>query len=336
MLCAARSKVRRRLMANFWSDILEEMLSDPLVSIITPALNRGRHIEGCIRSVMGQSYRNIEHIVVDGGSTDNTIDVVRAYAGKYNLKWISEPDGGMYDAIDKGFRLASGDVLAYLNTDDLYFPWSVETAVSALRSGCDIVFGDGCVVTDSPARQSAEAAFFPAFDYAYYRYVGTIMQPTVFYTRAVREHVGQFDPRFRLLADCNYWLRCAEAGFVPSKIDEMIAVQIDHGETLRETHQKRVSEEFALLRGQADGRSHLRWQSKIRRFVKTRLLGLKFGLSFRAEGRYGWTRFIQSRPRSTDISALLKAGLPGAFRPENGAVLCDAKELLALCRDGSK
>lgn len=312
-------------------------MADPLVSIVTPALNRGRHIEGCILSVMNQTYSNVEHIIVDGGSTDNTIDVVKAYSGKYNLRWVSESDGGMYDAIDKGFRMASGDVLAYLNTDDLYFPWSVMTAVGAMHEdGCDIVFGDGCVVTDTPDHQHAEAAFFPAFDRTYYRNVGTIMQPTVFYRRSVRDRVGRFDPRFRLLADCNYWLRCAEAGFIPRKIDEMMAVQIDHGETLREKQQKRVAEEFAMLRGHADGRSHLRLQSKFRRFMMTRWMALKFGLSCRLSGYYGWGQFIDVGPKSLDLDALFKLTLPTVLRSNKTSAFCDAGELLALCRGSAR
>ena len=116
----------------------------PLVSIVTPSLNRADLIESTLRSVRSQSYPHVEHIVVDGGSTDGTLAVLRRYEGTYGLRWISEPDHGMYSAINKGLAMARGQVLAYLNSDDLYFPWTVETVVAAFRSHpeADLVHGD--------------------------------------------------------------------------------------------------------------------------------------------------------------------------------------------------
>src|SRR4030067_3134955 len=92
----------------------------PLVSIITPSLNQGEFIEETILSVKNQTYENIEHIIVDGGSTDDTLNILKKYAGSYRMRWLSEPDNGMYQAINKGMRLANGEILAYLNSDDLY------------------------------------------------------------------------------------------------------------------------------------------------------------------------------------------------------------------------
>ena len=122
-----------------------------LVSIVTPTLNRRRLLEATLESVRGQSYPNIEHIVVDGGSTDGTIELLRSFGSTYNLKWISESDDGMYAAINKGLRLASGTILAYLNSDDTYLPWTIETVAREFerhRSG-GFVFGDAINVSDS-------------------------------------------------------------------------------------------------------------------------------------------------------------------------------------------
>ena len=94
----------------------------PLFSIVTPTLNRRELLEWTLRSIRGQSYPDLEHVVVDGGSTDGTLALLAEFEGTYPLRWISEPDGGMYNAINKGLRMASGDILAYLNSDDLYFP----------------------------------------------------------------------------------------------------------------------------------------------------------------------------------------------------------------------
>jgi len=90
------------------------------VSIITPSLNQGQFIEETILSVKNQSCQNIEHIIVDGGSTDGTLDIIRKYEGTYNMRWISEQDSGQADAIEKGFKMAKGSILAWLNSDDYY------------------------------------------------------------------------------------------------------------------------------------------------------------------------------------------------------------------------
>lgn len=102
------------------------MKKKPKITIVTVCYNSSKYLEDCIKSVMNQTYDNVEHIIIDGKSTDNTVDIIKKYDGKYNMKWISEPDNGMYDAICKGFRMASGDIYAWLNSDDMYMPWACE------------------------------------------------------------------------------------------------------------------------------------------------------------------------------------------------------------------
>src|SRR5438309_5772154 len=111
----------------------------PLVSVVTPSLNQGAYIEETIRSVLDQDYPRIEHIVVDGGSTDGTLEILRRYP---HLTWVSEPDGGQADAVNKGFRLAEGEIFGWLNADDLYLPGTISAAVAVLReTGCGLVHG---------------------------------------------------------------------------------------------------------------------------------------------------------------------------------------------------
>lgn len=105
------------------------------ISIVTPVFNGEKYLEKCILSVMNQNYQNYEHIIVDGGSTDGTLSVIKKYDGKYPMKWISEKDNGMYDAIRKGFAMADGDIFAWLNSDDVYFPWTFSVVNNTISNG---------------------------------------------------------------------------------------------------------------------------------------------------------------------------------------------------------
>ncbi len=96
----------------------------PKISVITPSFNQGRFLEKTIQSILDQRYSNLEYIVMDGGSTDDSISLIRKYESHLSY-WESMPDGGQYDAIQKGFNKSSGEIMAYLNSDDLYFPWTL-------------------------------------------------------------------------------------------------------------------------------------------------------------------------------------------------------------------
>ena len=103
------------------------------ISVVTPVYNCKEYIEKCILSIKNQQYDNFEHIIVDGGSTDGTLEIIKKYSGTYNMRYISEKDNGMYDAIYKGFQMATGDVYAWLNADDMYMPWAFQVVENVLR-----------------------------------------------------------------------------------------------------------------------------------------------------------------------------------------------------------
>src|SRR3954467_14302963 len=114
----------------------------PLVSIVTPSFNQGRFLGRTIDSVLGQDYPHVEYLVVDGGSTDETLAILRSYGDR--VRWLSEADAGQTAAINKGFQRTSGKIVGYLNSDDVLLPEAVATVVEYLRNHpeCDLVYGD--------------------------------------------------------------------------------------------------------------------------------------------------------------------------------------------------
>ena len=108
------------------------MLATPRISIITPSLNQAEFIEQTISSVLGQGYSNLEYIIIDGGSTDGTVDLIRKYESRLAY-WVSEKDGGQSNAINKGLKLATGDIIAYINSDDYYLEGAFERVANAYR-----------------------------------------------------------------------------------------------------------------------------------------------------------------------------------------------------------
>jgi hypothetical protein len=109
----------------------------PRISIVTPSLNQARYLEATIRSVLDQNYPNLDYVVIDGGSTDGSVNIIRRYAGRLSY-WVSEPDAGQYAAIDKGFAHTTGDIMAWLNADDMYLPWTLDTVAKAFLSDASV------------------------------------------------------------------------------------------------------------------------------------------------------------------------------------------------------
>lgn len=229
-------------------------MKQPKVSIITPSYNRGHFIEETIKSVLNQSYKNIEYIVVDGRSTDNTLEILEEYKKKGLLYYVSEKDEGMYYAINKGISMAQGDIIAYLNSDDRYFPWTVHTAVQAFQDydEIDMIYGDSFVVDEVIKKNRLN--ILASYKKYWLPTGGIICQPTVFLRRSVFENAGFFNTEYRYLADCEFWLRVNNImGNKILKIDEVLAIEYNHTGTIRHTFQKGIEiekEKLILLYGQ--------------------------------------------------------------------------------------
>lgn len=190
----------------------------PLVTIVTPSFNQGAYIEATIRSVLEQGYPRIEYLVIDGGSTDGTLEVLARQTGR--VRWISEPDAGQGDAIRKGFGMAAGQILAWLNADDVYLPGTVSRAVSSLRQAPDAAFtyGDAEFIDGSGAVLGPCEQVRPFSLEALIDELDFVPQPTTFFRREPYFAVGGLDPSLNYCFDYDLWIRMAKQGrvlFIP-------------------------------------------------------------------------------------------------------------------------
>jgi len=179
----------------------------PKVNIITVCLNSEKFLEKTIRSVREQTYRNIEYIIIDGGSTDSTLDIIKKYADKIDY-WVSEPDKGISDAFNKGIRVSKGDVIGIINAGDRYTEGAISLAMKTFieNQDFDFVYGD-LIYTD----EKGNPQFLMKGDKNYRNKINytipSIFHPTVFIKRTVYNSCGHFDTSYKIAMDYEFFLR---------------------------------------------------------------------------------------------------------------------------------
>jgi len=213
----------------------------PLVSIVTPSYNQVQFLEQTIHSVLEQDYPHIEYLVVDGASTDGSVEIIRRYTDRLAW-WASEKDNGQAEAINKGLRRANGAIVAWLNSDDLYLPGAIARAVRVFRSHPEagLVYGDVQAIDEGgQVINLLRYGDWGLDGLLAFRVIG---QPAVFMRRSVLEQAGYLDPSFHFLLDHQLWLRMAHLSGM-AYVPETWAAARFHSESKNVAHGARMSRE---------------------------------------------------------------------------------------------
>ena len=201
----------------------------PRITIVTPSFNQARYLEESINSVLEQNYPNLEYMVIDGGSTDGSVDVIRKYQHRLSY-WVSERDGGQTHALNKGFSRATGEILAYLNSDDYYLPGALASVANYLRVHPDVALVHGrCRVVDVAGTKIGErfgaiTRYDEILDLWDVWWKGrNFVQPEVFWTKSIADRVGPFREELFWVMDYEYWARILRAGGKVGSLDTELA-----------------------------------------------------------------------------------------------------------------
>ena len=227
------------------------------ISIITITYNSAKTLPRALESVRSQTYGDIEHIIVDGASTDGTVEIIKNYSkgpsdkvpSTKEVRWVSEPDGGIYDALNKGIRMATGDVIGFLHSDDvLYSPDSIGQIAAAFESTkADVVYGDLQYCNgDKVTRRWRSNAFKPSS----LKFGWMPPHPTLYVRREVYEQVGEYDSWFRISADYDMILRIFTAGYKTHYIPQVLVSMETGGASNRDAKARlsKTQEDYFVLK----------------------------------------------------------------------------------------
>ncbi len=187
----------------------------PKISVVVPSYNQGMYLDDCLRSIIGQAYPSLEILVIDGGSTDNSVDIIQSHASSITF-WRSERDAGQSSAINEGFARSSGDVLCWLNSDDLYLPGTlldISRRAAAQQDAFWLCYGESIIMRDPAQESDRSPSVLPAgtraFDPAVLTYLDYIIQPSSFWSRSLWQATGPLRTELQFAFDWEWFLRAA-------------------------------------------------------------------------------------------------------------------------------
>lgn len=205
----------------------------PKISIVTPSYNRVWAISSCIESIRRQHYPDYEHIIIDGGSTDGTLELIQAAAAQDpRIRYVSGPDRGMYDAVNKGMAQVRGEIVTYLNTDDFYFPGALHTVARSFQSSPEVDLVYGHWMSWHPETGFVEPMPVLRYNAADMATFACLPQPAVFFRRKLVESITPFDLSFKLLADNAFFARVIVQGAQACRVDCYLSMQTVHSGNL--------------------------------------------------------------------------------------------------------
>lgn len=220
----------------------------PKISIITPSFNQGYFLEETIQSVIGQQYPNLEYIIIDGGSTDNSIDILKKYDNKLSY-WISEPDKGQAHAINKGIEKSTGDILAWLNSDDLYMPGTLHKISKKLNINNNEIICGNCIHFENSkkgliSQGSDIMALKNRYDLTDIDYIN---QPSTFWSRKTWETTGVLNEQFHYTFDWEWYIKANELKANFLFCEEAFALYRKHDNHKTGTGDEKRKEEIAEI-----------------------------------------------------------------------------------------
>ena len=199
------------------------MKTNPKISIVTPTFNCGLLIRHCIESVLRQNYENFEHIVVDGASEDDTVDILKEYP---HVKWISEPDNGEVEALNKTLGMATGDIIGWLNADDCYVEGALTRVAKEMdvEQGPHLVYGKTIFINDDRQPTHWVTPAVPINSVTLPRWFRlNLFQPSIFFSQKLLQDVGYFEQRLSYGVDYQYWFRIATKGYSFHFVDQVFS-----------------------------------------------------------------------------------------------------------------
>lgn len=224
----------------------------PKISIVTPSYNQGQFIRQTIDSVLGQNYPNLEYFIIDGGSSDNTLDILRSYGDK--LDWVSEHDRGQADAINKGMRKATGEILSFINSDDYYTPGTFEMVAQKFsQTGCQWLTGDYRIVDQDSREIQGFIVRYKRFlrkfsSKTLFSMVNYLAQASTFWHRDLWIRTGVIDSTLRYALDYDIWMRAFMIE-PPLIVDQSLSVfRIHKSSKGGSEFQRQFDEEIQVLR----------------------------------------------------------------------------------------
>ena len=208
----------------------------PKISIVTPSLNQGKYLEKTILSVLNQNYPNLEYIIIDGGSTDNSVDIIRKYE-KQLTYWVSEPDRGQSHAINKGFALSTGVLLGWLNSDDNLSAGALKAVAERYLNDTTVgaIVGAGQLVNEKGDLLNHSSSFDITIETLYHWLTRGFWQPSCFITRKAWENCGPLDESLHFAMDLDLWFRIVRL-YRFSRTGAMLSTSLKHSKAKTTAH----------------------------------------------------------------------------------------------------